>query len=146
MVEKKRLQRSFGYMTTRVASEMRLSLDRVLAPHGITAQQWIILTRCGMPENASPAELAQALHITPSAVTKLLDRLETSKLIKRTRSKADRRFVTVQVTKIGRALLQELPPVVKKVNDNFTSGFSDREKEQLLSLLRRLLENTKSAP
>jgi DNA-binding MarR family transcriptional regulator len=146
MVDEKRLQQSFGYMTTRVASEMRLSLDRVLVPHGITAQQWIILTRCGMPGNTSPAELAEALHITPSAVTKLLDRLETSKLVKRTRSKIDRRFVTVQVTENGQALLRKLPPVVKEVNDSFTNGFSDREKKQLLALLRRLLENTNSAP
>ncbi len=146
MVEEKRLQQSFGYMTTRVASEMRLSLDRVLAPHGITAQQWIILNRCGMPGDTSPAELAEALHVTPSAVTKLLDRLETSHLVKRKKSKADRRYVTVLVTKAGHSLLRELPPLVKKVNDSFTKGFSDTEKKQLLALLRRLLENTESSP
>jgi DNA-binding MarR family transcriptional regulator len=133
-------------MTTRVASEMRLSLDRVLAPHGITGQQWVILTRCGLPGNTSPADLAEALHITPSAVTKLLDRLETSKLVKRKRSTGDKRFITVLVTKNGQALLLKLPPLVKKVNDSFIAGFSVREKEQLLTLLSRLLENTKSAP
>ncbi len=146
MVDEERLRQSFGYMTTRVASEMRLSLDRVLAPHGITGQQWVILTRCGLPGDTSPAELAEALHITPSAVTKLLDRLETSKLVKRKRSKSDRRSVSVQVTKNGHTLLQELPALVKKVNDSFTAGFSDRDKKQLLGLLNRLLANTSSAP
>lgn len=146
MVDEQRLRQSFGYMTARVASEMRLSLDRVLAPHGITGQQWVILTRCGLPGDISPAELAEALHITPSAVTKLLDRLETSKLVKRKRSKSDRRSISVQVTENGQKLLQKLPPLVKKVNDSFTAGFSDEDKKQLLGLLNRLLANTSSAP
>jgi DNA-binding MarR family transcriptional regulator len=125
---------------------MRLSLDRVLAPHGITGQQWVILTRCGIPGHTSPADLAEALHVTPSAVTKLLDRLETSKLVKRQKSKTDGRSITVHVTANGQTLLRELPPLVKKVNDSFTAGFSDREKKLLLVLLNRLLANTNSAP
>jgi DNA-binding MarR family transcriptional regulator len=75
-----------------------------------------------------------------------LDRLETSKLVKRKRSKSDRRSLSVQVTENGQKLLQKLPPVVKKVNDSFTAGFSDEDKKQLLGLLNRLLASTSSAP
>ena len=87
------MRQSYGYLIILLASEMRLSLDRLLKPYGITSHQLIILLLCGASQDTTPVMLSEALRITPSAVTRLLERLEASGFVKRKPSKRDRRMI-----------------------------------------------------
>lgn len=59
--------------------------------------------------------LAEAAHLTPAAITSLVDRLEKRGLLMRTRSEEDRRKVMVAVTEKGRTeALQYYGPLAKE--------------------------------
>lgn len=55
------------------------------------------------PVEATPAQLAEALHVTRAAVTSRLDRLVDARFITRDVDPADRRRVIVRPTAAGRA-------------------------------------------
>lgn len=48
------------------------------------------------------SRLAEAVAITPSSATQMVEALERRKLVRRIRSRTDRRVVTVEITEEGR--------------------------------------------
>ena len=55
------------------------------------------------------SELAQAMSIHPSTASNLLDKPEQAGLVRRERSSADQRVVTLQLTDTGRRALKHAP-------------------------------------
>jgi DNA-binding PadR family transcriptional regulator len=76
------------------------------------------------------------------AMTRLLDRLETKGLCKRTRSESDRRVVNIHLTDTGREVAQGIPGVLCAVLNSHLSGLSPEEFSTLKQLLHRVLANT----
>ena len=65
---------------------------------GINRTDWRCLDILGTRGPMTAGELAQAVRLTTGAVTGVLDRLETAKLVRRTRDAGDRRKVIVELT------------------------------------------------
>ncbi|MBY8849285.1 MarR family transcriptional regulator [Saccharothrix longispora] len=93
-------------------------------------------------EPMSPGKLAEAMHLSASATTSVLDRLEASGHVERTRSPRDRRKVELHVhpkaLDLGRAFFEPL-------NEAFTAawaGFDDREKEVVARFLAASIDAT----
>jgi MarR family transcriptional regulator, organic hydroperoxide resistance regulator len=59
------------------------------------------------------SELARRMYLHPATVGGILDRLESHDLIKRTRSKEDRRVVWVELTSKGKKLVTAAPEVAQ---------------------------------
>jgi DNA-binding MarR family transcriptional regulator len=89
---------------------LRFSEEAAVAV-GLTPQQHqALLAIEGMPERrrVSITELAERLQLTHHSVVGLLDRLERERLVKRMRSRTDKRVSFVRVTPRGRGLLRKL--------------------------------------
>lgn len=54
------------------------------------------------------ADLAEALSVNPSTATRMSDRLARKRLVRRSRTPADRRIVRVAITAEGRELIDEV--------------------------------------
>ncbi len=124
-----------------LAAAFRKSLDLELAPYGVTASQWPILSLCYSGKSDTPSDLARVLPIDAAAVTRLLDRLEAKGLICREPHPNDRRSVRVELTKRGRALVPKLRPLIDKNNSKFLEGLSKTELSLISSLFPKLLRN-----
>jgi DNA-binding MarR family transcriptional regulator len=59
------------------------------------------------------SDLARRMYLHPSTVIGILDRLETHRLVERTRSTEDRRVVTVALTKKGKLMIRKVPEVAQ---------------------------------
>lgn len=80
---------------------------------GLTGPQlWAIKV---VYENApiNLSDLACRLYLHPTTVGGIIDRLETRHLVKRTRSKEDRRVVWVELTAEGKSLVKAAPEVAQ---------------------------------
>ena len=80
---------------------------------GLTGPQlWAIKI---IAENApvKVSELARLMFVRPATVVGILDRLEKKGLAARTRSREDRRVVTVELTQAGKDLVNQAPEVVQ---------------------------------
>ena len=71
---------------------------------GVTGPQRLVLRLIGYYSRLSPGELAKLLHVHPSSLTGVLDRLERSKLLERRRDPSDGRRAILSLSAKGRAL------------------------------------------
>jgi DNA-binding MarR family transcriptional regulator len=86
--------------------------------------------------------LAEALKVTPSNVTGIIDRLEEQGLVSRTQNPEDRREMTLQATGKGRALVSDLEGAGVKQMSRILSLLSV---DELSSLVRGLSAFIKAA-
>jgi DNA-binding MarR family transcriptional regulator len=127
-----------GGLNKRLHREM----DETLEDFGITFGEWKVLGtlwRAGAPHRASPGQLARIEELSTGAMTNRLDRLEAAGLVRRLPDPDDRRAVQVALTDKGRTTWERAVAEQAKKEAVVTSTLSDREKEQLTKLLRKLM-------
>jgi DNA-binding MarR family transcriptional regulator len=73
-----------------------------------------------------------------SDMTRLLDKLEKKKYIKRHRTIEDRRKILIKITAQGLLLLDKLNPVLKNIEKNSTQHMSNDKLKMLLKLLETI--------
>jgi DNA-binding MarR family transcriptional regulator len=87
-------------------------------------------------------ELAEAVHISRSGLTRLVDRLERQGLIERHRGERDPRRVFARVTRSGLERLTETTPThVTGVRRRFLERLSPNQVEQLAVVWDQLLDS-----
>jgi DNA-binding MarR family transcriptional regulator len=103
------------------------------------AQYGLLFGLAGTGE-VSARELAEQADLTPGTVTQMLDYLETAGLVKRTRSKQDRRVVLSALTERGVAVVAERRAQMEPRWQAALSEFSDRELTAAARVLNRLAD------
>ncbi len=106
---------------------------------GITGPQlWTIKT---IAENSpiNIKDLANRIFLHPATVVGIIDRLESKGLVKRTRSKGDRRNVEIDLTTSGQELVAKSPEVAQGLLVNGLKILSVKELENLASCLEKLV-------
>jgi DNA-binding MarR family transcriptional regulator len=85
--------------------------------------------------------LAQALDQVPSAVTRLLDKLEAMGCVRREPHAQDRRALQIVLTDEGRQLWARLKQRGDQTIDDAMRDLSTDERAQLLSLMTRVRDS-----
>ena len=91
------------------------------------------------PTEATPAQLAEAAHVTRAAMTSRLDRLAESKLVTRDVDPLDRRRVIIRPTVAGRAAWESYVDGGMAHEQKILSALTTDEVIQLNALLRKVL-------
>jgi MarR family transcriptional regulator, organic hydroperoxide resistance regulator len=102
---------------------------------GLTGPQlWAIKTiNERSPINVS--DLANKLYLHPTTVIGIIDRLEKQNLVKRRRSKDDRRVVWIELTAKGNDLVKSAPEVAQGL---LVSGLEDISANNLIEIDRSM--------
>jgi DNA-binding MarR family transcriptional regulator len=132
---------AIGPLIGRVRSVMLSRLDAQLQPFGMTAMQFAILKNVAEGAAETAADLCRLLHYDNGSMTRLLDRLEQKGLIRRERSKDDRRVVSLHITAVGLTVLPRLQDSAARVLERMLNGFSAAEVNDLRVSLGRMIEN-----
>ena len=113
------------------------AFERMLKPYGITATQYNVLRilRGAEPDGLCRNDLRDRMITRMPDVTRLLDRMEESDLIDRSRETNDRRMVMTRITAKGRRLLDELEDPVAREHER---AFAALTKEQMRTLIGQL--------
>jgi DNA-binding MarR family transcriptional regulator len=122
----------------RTYDRLRLEEDRLFESVGLTAQQYnaLRLLRGTHPGSLATLALAERLVSRAPDITRLLDKLESRKLIRRDRPAGNRRVVEVRVTEAGLKLLQTLDEPVRRCHARQLGHMSPARLRQLIALLR----------
>ena len=139
-------RQSLGYLTRRLQNLTNPHAEAIFADQDLTFTQWISLMglREGVAETS--ADLARHLNHDAGAVTRVVDELESRGLLRRERSKEDRRVVKLILTPQGKAVARmHVPPIVDFWN-RVTDDFSLSEIKQLLDLMARLIARLEAEP
>jgi DNA-binding MarR family transcriptional regulator len=124
-----------------VADRLRRIIEPALEPHGITGQQYNVLRILrGAGTGGLPTlEIAARMIEQAPGVTRLLDRLEAKKLVRRERCQEDRRQVLCYITPAGRTLIDGLDAEVERLDRGALGMLSRKQQEQLVNLLNAVL-------
>lgn len=125
---------------TRTADVLRHALERDLAPHGVSPEQYNVLRILrGAGEEGHPTlEIARRMISRSPNVTRLIDKLVAAELVRREPGTRDRRQAFVHLTARGRRHLVKLDGVVDDALG--TLDLSDRESANLIRLLDKIRE------
>ena len=122
-------------MTTRALS------SELYEEHGLTLNDYEALLRLSRADGGMMrrVDLAQALILTPSGVTRLLDGLERTGLVAKATCASDARVTYAALTDAGKTKLKQASRShVASIRAFFGERYSDEELETLADLLARL--------
>jgi DNA-binding MarR family transcriptional regulator len=128
----------------RTASLLLQALGRELKGHDLTPAPYNLLRilRGAGGEALTCGEIGERLVSPGPDVTRLLDRLEGRRLVRRERDPADRRVVRARITTEGLAMLAELDPAVEAALKRLLGDLGEDGLRQLSALLARAREQT----
>lgn len=114
-------------------------VDDALRPHDLTFARYEALVLLTFSRNGSLplGKMGERLMIHPTSVTNIVDRLEAQGLVRRVDHPTDRRTTLCEITGDGRRVADEATRAVTEV-DLGIAGLSDREIDQLTTILRKL--------
>jgi DNA-binding MarR family transcriptional regulator len=118
---------------------MAAELNAGLKPLGANLQERGILQALARESVKSPAALSKLLYMHPGRMSRVLDKLERSGLVERTRNGADRRLVDVSLTLAGQERAASDTRHVGTRTSGRLAHFTNSDFEALNGLLCKLL-------
>jgi DNA-binding MarR family transcriptional regulator len=113
---------------------------------GLSTALFAVLNVLGARERTIQQQLSSDMGIDPSAMVKLINRLEEEGLVERRRRSNDRRAWEVAITAKGRRTLVRARRIAARVQDKVLGGLTGSDRRQLLTLLRRALASAPTQP
>jgi MarR family transcriptional regulator, multiple antibiotic resistance protein MarR len=132
---------SVGYLLGRARASLLSQLDAELEPFGLGGMQFAVLKYLTQGAARTAADLCRLMSYDTGAMTRILDRLEQTGLVRRERCREDRRVVFLRVSAAGRALLPRLMVVGERVLEAHLAGFTHTEIGALKAYLGRMIDN-----
>lgn len=134
------LSRSLAHLTGRTNMAIwRYITHQTYALGSVTGMQASVLLFLQGQQNLTSNALARHYRLRPSAITRLVDRLEKQGLVARIPSGNDRRVAYIRATDKGEALAAEIAPVFDRSVEVLLDGLAPREVKTLCSCLRHIL-------
>jgi MarR family transcriptional regulator for hemolysin len=121
------------------------AFNAALSEHGGSVTLWLILNSLKHGRWTTQLDLARSLDIEGPTLTRHLDNLEASGLVRRRRSDTDRRAFRVELTEAGEETYDRLLDAVIAFNRSLQAGLSRDDLRRLDELLTRLAGNVAPA-
>ncbi len=121
-------------------------MTRYLSAYELTLGKFNILMAVkhqGGKEDISQVDVSKRLIVTPSNMTKLIDKLEKDAFVTRSSLDGDRRVNILQITPKGSKLLDSVWKGYEDRLQKLLSSLSPSEQKVLASLLGKVLENVR---
>lgn len=105
----------------------------------ITSPQLVALINICERGELSLAALAKDVHLSPSTMVGIVDRLEAKQLVTRERSTEDRRQIVVRPTKKGRDFAESAPSPLQETLAMALQKLPASEQEEIAAALERIV-------
>ena len=136
---------NFGIHLFRAAHLWRREANRVLADSGFSSSvisPLMLLNELG--DGMRQRELAEEMGVEGPSLVRLLDCLETAKLVERREDPDDRRAKTLHLTDNGRELLLRVNAALNDVRRRILQGATSAEIDSCLRVLSTIETNAKN--
>jgi DNA-binding MarR family transcriptional regulator len=132
---------SLGYIVARLDRVVRREVETVIAPHGLTVTQYLVLSVLDRQPGLSSAQLARRAYVSPQSMNETLLTLEQRNLVTRQPDPARRRVLNTQLSKSGQTLVKACNREVSKVESTMTAGLTDKQSEALRTFMVQAVRN-----
>lgn len=133
------LEAHLGYWLRFVSNHVSHAFSVKLEARDVTVAEWVVLRELYERESVAPSKLADDLHMTRGAISKLVDRLSTKGLVIRAQGEGDRRYQAVALTDRGRACVPDLAALADENDAAFFGHLAPAERAHLEGILRDIV-------
>lgn len=127
----------------KINSEINNQMMLELKPFGISIQQFNVLRilrgQKGVAANLSTVQ--ERMVNKMSNTTRLVDKLIEKSLVERIICKENRRKIELFITEEGLSFLNQIDPVIDRVEEKMVGHLKNTDKEQLVSILKQFKFN-----
>ena len=127
------------YLIKRVELLVRTRLEGSLRDLGVTAGQYAVLSLLALMPEASSAQIARSIGVTPQTMAETITAFERQKLIRREQSSTHKRILEISLTASGLALLKECDLQARQAEAELFAELGAKEVAQLRHILNRIL-------
>lgn len=124
----------------RITRAIALHSKQLAACSHITAPQLVCLHTVIAGGSMTATAISREIHVSPSTVVGILDRLEEKGLIRRERGREDRRIVFVSATEAGMRLASEAPSPLQKTLADALNALPELEQATITLSLERIVD------
>ena len=135
----------YSFITGKASTAIARRLQKNFKESGIeiTIEQWSVLYHLWKEEGQSQQQLCDATFRDKPSITRLVDNLEKSKLVKRVASKNDRRSNHIYLTKEGKVLEEKTMEVANTTLNEALQGVTNGQIEIAKEVLQMVYDNLK---
>jgi DNA-binding MarR family transcriptional regulator len=137
------LNTSLGYLVKQTANTLRMSMEAVLRPLGMTITHYACLELLSQRPGLSNSQLARGTFVTRQSMNVLLQALEQNGLVERPSVAPSGRVLPTRLTMLGRKQLEVASAAVKVVEDQMRSSFTQEQDEELRKFLQACIDSLK---
>jgi len=124
----------------RITRSIALHSRHLAACSHITAPQLVCLRAIIANGPLTATAISREIHVSPSTVVGILDRLEDKGLIRRERGREDRRIVFVSATEAGAELARQAPSPLQKQLADALNALPELEQATITLSLERIVD------
>ena len=136
-----RLTDSFPYLVNRVGSRIGEVFSRRLAEHDLTLPMYRVMAALRERGDQRLSDLAEETSVEISTLSRLVSTMAARQLVSRDRAADNARTVQINLTDLGRLLLDQLIPLAIQHEAVALRGFEPEAAARLKHDLRRIFEN-----
>ena len=130
-----------GPMLTLAARRHRVRTAVLLAELGLFPGQDQVLQSLDREDGMTMGEIADQLSIRPPTASKMIARMTAQGLLERRGKEDDARLVAVFITDTGKALIEKLGKIARRVEKDSLAGLDDKDIRRLRRNLKRVAKN-----
>lgn len=105
----------------------------------ITLPQFLILDFLNKKGECKMTEIAHFMHVTTAAMTGIVERIKRCNYVQRVYELSDRRIIKIRLTAKGHELVKKVNRQRRNMIVDIFGKISQREREQYLNILMRIL-------
>ena len=121
--------------------ELHRRSDAQFSPHGVTADQFVLIATLERGHALTQRELARRMSSDPSTVRAMLVLLEKTGLVKRQAHPTDARARRVALTAAGKRKFQQLLAAGEPIRNRIFEALGPEDAETVVRLLLRIAES-----
>jgi DNA-binding MarR family transcriptional regulator len=135
------LETSLGYLLKEASSALRVAMEEVLRPLGMSVTRYSCLELLAQRPGLSNSELARGAFVTRQSMNVLLQTLEREGLVTRPAAAPVGKALPTRLTSSGRRDLAAATAAVRGVEVRMLAGLTTEEQASALRILRTMVRS-----
>ncbi|MEU4652209.1 MarR family winged helix-turn-helix transcriptional regulator [Nocardia fluminea] len=135
------LETSLGYLLKEASSALRVAMEEVLRPLGMSVTHYSCLELLAQRPGLSNSELARGTFVTRQTMNVLLQTLERDGYVTRPAAAPVGKVLPARLTPRGRRSLEKASVAVRSVEVGMLAGLTETEQVSAFRILRSMIHS-----
>jgi DNA-binding MarR family transcriptional regulator len=133
----------YSFITGKASTAIARRLQKKFNSAGLnlTIEQWSVLYQLWKKDGMSQQELCNGTFRDKPSITRLVDNLEKTELVRRVASPADRRINMIYLTKTGQKLQEETMQLAEETLNEALEGIPPEQVNLCKEILQQVYDN-----